>query len=131
EAEERLLAAESELARVQRLDAVLSDTQRFLSAAQEHVHRSIAPVLADSIRARMGLITRGRYSDVRVDPALLEVRVLDGDGRWREAALLSHGTAEQIYLLLRVALAEHLTRPGEICPLILDDVTAHCDDERT
>ena len=34
-------------------------------------------------------------------------------------------------MLLRVALAEHLTRPDEVCPLILDDVTAHSDDERT
>ena len=33
--------------------------------------------------------------------------------------------------MLRVALAEHLTLRGEICPLILDDITAHCDDERT
>ena len=30
-----------------------------------------------------------------------------------------------------MALAEHLTRPDEVCPLILDDVTAHSDDERT
>lgn len=45
--------------------------------------------------------------------------------------LLSHGTSEQIYLLLRVALAQYLTKPGEICPLLLDDVTAHSDAERT
>jgi uncharacterized protein YhaN len=131
EAEERYAAAETELARVQRLDTVLAATQRFLSDAQERVHRDIAPVLAAGIRSRLEPITHGRYSDVRVDPASLEVRVLDADGRWREAALLSHGTAEQIYLLLRVSLAEHLTKPGESCPLILDEVTAHCDDERT
>ncbi len=58
------------------------------------------------------------------------VRV-SGDGKsWREVPLLSHGTAEQIYLLLRVAMARHLTRQGEICPLILDDVTANCDPVR-
>ncbi len=131
EAEERSLAAEMQLARVQKLESVLTDTQRFLTAAQDQVHRSIAPVLASSIRSRLDPITHGRYTDVRVDPASLEVRVLDSDEQWREAALLSHGTAEQIYLLLRVALAEHLTRAGEVCPLILDDVTAHCDDERT
>jgi len=45
--------------------------------------------------------------------------------------LLSHGTAEQVYLLLRVALADHLTRPGEICPLVLDDPTPHFDTDRT
>jgi DNA repair exonuclease SbcCD ATPase subunit len=131
EAEERYAAAEAELARVQRLDSVLAAAQRFMGDAQERVHRDIAPVLAEAIRGRIEPITNGRYSDVLVDPASLEVRVRDSDGEWREAALLSHGTAEQVYLLLRVALAEHLTRPGETCPLILDDVTAHCDDERT
>jgi uncharacterized protein YhaN len=44
--------------------------------------------------------------------------------------LLSHGTAEQIYLLLRAALAQLLCKPGEPCPLLLDDVTVHCDAER-
>ena len=39
----------------------------------------------------------------------------------------SHGTAEQIYLLLRVALAEHLAKEGESCPLLLDDVTLRSD----
>jgi uncharacterized protein YhaN len=131
EAEERYAAAEAELARVRRLDAVLEATQRFLGDAQERVHRDIAPVLAAAIRSRLGPITNGRYTDARVDPASLEVRVLDADGQWREAALLSHGTAEQIYLLLRVALTEHLSKPGEICPLILDEITAHSDDERT
>jgi uncharacterized protein YhaN len=47
---------------------------------------------------------------------------------------LGHGLrrtcAEQIYLLLRVALAERLTKPGEVCPLILDEVTLQADRER-
>ena len=41
-----------------------------------------------------------------------------------------HGTAEQVYLLLRLALARHLTAPGEVCPVILDDAVAACDAER-
>jgi len=59
------------------------------------------------------------------------VKVCGRSGEWREAARLSHGTAEQVFLLLRVALAEYLTPAGEVCPLILDDVTVHCDAERT
>ncbi len=48
-----------------------------------------------------------------------------------DAMLLSHGTAEQVYLLLRIAMVKHLTRASaESCPLILDDITAHCDDVR-
>ena len=51
--------------------------------------------------------------------------------RWRKADLLSYGTAEQVYLLLRVALADHLTRHHDTCPLVLDDVTVHADPART
>jgi uncharacterized protein YhaN len=47
------------------------------------------------------------------------------------ASQVSHGTKEQIYLLLRMAMARHLTQPKEICPLLLDDVTVQSDAERT
>ena len=69
-------------------------------------------------------------ANVILDPESLQVDVRGGRGPWRRAALLSHGTAEQIYLLLRLALTRHLVTPGEVCPLILDDVVAACDAER-
>jgi exonuclease SbcC len=43
---------------------------------------------------------------------------------------LSHGTAEQVYLLLRVALSDQLTQPDEVTQLILDDVAVQSDTER-
>jgi uncharacterized protein YhaN len=36
-----------------------------------------------------------------------------------------------VYLLLRVALARHLTTAGVTCPLLLDDVTVQADSKRT
>lgn len=129
-AEERLAAADGELARLRRLDETLRRTALFLAKAQERVHRDIAPVLAESVRQRLPAVTAGRYQDVIVNPADLRVQVCGPDRQWRRAELLSHGTAEQVYLLLRIALAEHLTKPGELCPLILDDVVVHADDER-
>jgi uncharacterized protein YhaN len=69
---------------------------------------------------------------VIVSPTDLKVSVRSpGSSRWRDADRLSYGTAEQIYLLLRVALADHLTRDHDTCPLILDDVTVHADSHRT
>ena len=53
-----------------------------------------------------------------------------GQERRDRAVLLSRGIAEQVYLLLRAALAQHLTSKDEVCPLILDDVTVHCDSSR-
>ena len=51
-------------------------------------------------------------------------------GRWRSALLLSEGTREQIYLLLRVAMAQQLATTGETAPLLLDEVTVQADAER-
>jgi exonuclease SbcC len=130
EAEEELAAARTELDRVRRLQSTLETTRAFLEAAQDSVHRDIAPQLAASVREWLSAITEGRYTDVRVDPENLYVEVLDGGGVWRDAILLSHGTKEQIYLLLRVGLAQHLTKPGEVAPLILDDVTVQFDARR-
>jgi DNA repair protein SbcC/Rad50 len=131
EAEEMLAAARRELERVVRLEQTLAATLTLLRNAQDQVHRDIAPVLASTVQAWLPELTAGRYVQVTVDPASLDVLVQMQDGRRRRARYLSQGTREQIYLLLRVALAEHLAKPGEVIPLILDDVTVQCDTPRT
>jgi uncharacterized protein YhaN len=131
EAEERSLAASSELDEIRDLDRILGLTHEFLSRAQDRVNREIAPRLGAAIGADLALVTAGRYVEAIVDPQNLGVQVRGAGGPLRDASGLSHGTAEQVYLLLRVALAEHLVKPGESCPLLLDDVTVHADAERT
>jgi len=130
-AEEEQAAAETELERVRELEETLQTTIEYLERAQERVHRDVAPILAASIREWLPRLTGGRYVEVAVDPKSLDVWVSGRDGERREAIRLSHGTAEQIYLLLRVAMAAHLTSDGEVCPLILDDVVVHADSRRT
>lgn len=130
-AEEKVEAARAELERVEALDTTLSRTLEFLEAAQERAHRSIAPRLNAFVEPHLSKITGGRYRDVTVDPDTLEVTVRAISGHFRAASRLSHGTRQQIYLLLRVAVAEHITRPDETCPLILDEVTVHSDSDRT
>lgn len=131
ETEEEEALAETESSRVRALDETINLTQQFLQKAQERVHRDIAPVLAGTLRGWLPRITGGRYQDVIVDPATLNVKVSGASRLWREASLLSYGTCEQIYLLLRMAMVQHLTKQGEICPLILDEVTVQCDTPRT
>lgn len=131
EAEEELMRATEELDRVRQLQHTLELTLQFLNDAQERAHRSIAPILADTVTRFLPDVTSRRYTEAVVDPETLRVRVRDVEGYLRDAALLSHGTAEQVYLLLRMALAEHLARPGEKCPLILDDATVQSDTGRT
>ncbi len=128
EAEENLAAAKAESDLFQSLNHTIQSTIYFLEQAQDLVHRSIAPVLAESVREWLPRVTGGRYMDCRVDPESLSVDVASTDGRWQRADLLSHGTAEQVYLLLRFALSRHLT--NQCCPLILDDAVAASDSQR-
>ena len=128
EAKEALDAAEDEHSRVRALGHTLDLTIRFLEQAEELVHRNVAPVFAETVREWLPRVTGGRYTDCRVDPEKLAVEVATANGRWQRAELLSHGTAEQVYLLLRLALARHLAK--EDCPLILDDAVAASDSRR-
>jgi AAA domain len=131
EAEEALQAAEDELARVRELEENLTLASQFLERAQDQVHRNIAPILATTIKQWLPAVTADRYTDVTVNPITLQVEVCGPTRQWRKADLLSYGTAEQVYLLLRIALADHLTRNHDTCPLILDDITVHADLART
>lgn len=130
DAEDALTDARRKLERIERLDRTLAATIDFLEQAEDRVHRDIAPVLRSTVIEWLPRVTGGRYTDCKVDPETLQVEVRGGGGRWRKAGLLSHGTAEQVYLLLRLAITRHLAAPGEICPLLLDDVVAACDTDR-
>jgi uncharacterized protein YhaN len=121
-----------ELGRLKALDDVLDRTRHFLERAQEVVHRDVAPTLAAAVSRDLGTVTAGRYVAAIVDPASLHVQVRGpGAAPLRRVEELSAGTREQVYLLVRVALAERLVRSGETCPLLLDDVTVHADEYRT
>ena len=129
--EEAVAQAAARVAQLERLGHILTTAREFLVRAQEIVHRTIAPQLADAIAPHLATVTDNRYTEVRVDPDGLQVLVRPTARTWREAARLSHGTAEQVYLLLRAALAQYLVTTSESCPLILDDPTAYADAART
>lgn len=130
-AEEALARTQAELDRVQRLWTTLRHTIDFLKAADDRVGRQLAPVLGAAVTEWLPRVTNGRYVDALVTPDSLDVKVRGHAGAWREAKLLSQGTSEQIFLLLRVALVRYLTEGKDTCPLILDDVTVQADASRT
>ena len=130
DAEDELNAAKWESERLETLDRTLETTIKFLEQAQDRVHRDMARVLRSTLEDWLPRTTAGRYTECLVDPQTLKVEVRDAQGHWRLADLLSHGTTEQIYLLLRMALCRRLVADGETCPLILDDPVSACDSRR-
>lgn len=129
-ATEEYESARKELEQVKTLGEVLEASMALLEEAQDRVHRDIAPRLNEATNRWLPALFGARYSTVRIDPATLEVMVFS-EGDPRRADLLSQGTAELFYMLLRIALVETLTAAsGESCPLILDDITVNFDSER-
>ncbi len=130
DAEDDYEDAKRRLERLNELDGTLATATEFLEKAQERVHRDVAGVLRRTLLEWLPRVTGGRYTDCRIDPQTLSVEVRTQQGDWRNAELLSHGTAEQLYLLLRLALCRHLVADNETCPLILDDPVSACDADR-
>ena len=132
ELEEERDAADQELDTLRRAAEIVELTREHLEAARNEVHDLLALKLQKSLEERLGQITGGRYTAASIDPqANLEVKLQVEDGKWRSASQLSQGTVDQVYLLLRIGLAEALGNTRETAPLFLDDSTVHCDADRT
>ncbi|OBJ57455.1 chromosome segregation protein SMC [Mycobacterium asiaticum] len=123
--------AERAVAQVETLAACLDEAISELNHAKSRAHASIAPALQDRMRPWLPRVTNCRYLDVTVEPSDLTMQVTEASGQKRQADRLSHGTTEQMYLLLRVTLSEVLSGGTETAPLILDDVTTQSDSART
>lgn len=128
---ERETRLSNRLTNLKELDLCLELAETHLKVAKERAHADIAPALADTMRPWVPRVTSGRYVDITVDPESLKLQAFDAQGRSADADVLSHGTTEQFFLLLRIALAMHLSNADETVPLVLDDVTVQADPERT
>ncbi len=126
-AEARVSEAKAELQRVERLADTLNITRAFLESAAENAHRLLAPKLSAEMSPWVTRVTNGRYQEVQVDPSDLSVTLVTAAHDRRDARLVSRGTTEQIYLVLRLVLAQVLSADHETCPMLLDDPTVHAD----
>jgi len=79
-------------------------------------------------------VTDGRYKSllpsVGDDNGRETIRVVSSSGAEIEASSLSRGSVEQLYLCLRIGLAETFAERSEALPLILDDVLVNFDPTR-
>ncbi len=99
--------------------------------ASRMTHRDLAPQLAERVARRLSILTDGRYTAVNVDTEHFGVSLL-GTQRpdMLPLELLSHGTRDQVALLLRVALGEVLSGSGEAMPMLLDEPVTSADPAR-
>ena len=125
---QKLLAQKNaRIAKLEETYAALAIAQETLAAARSELQRRFAPRIAKRAQGLLSKMTGGRYhslimcEDFSLQAGAGEEETLH-DALWR-----SDGTMDQLYLALRLAVAEELT-PG--APLILDDALVRFDDKR-
>lgn len=103
---------------------------RLLAQAQELYERERQPeVIKDAERIFQG-ITGGRYVRVAVPIQTARIEVYDDRAAAKDSGKLSKGTAEALYLALRLGLVGRLDGVGPGLPMLIDDVLANFDPER-
>lgn len=124
---QQLEAANGRIGKLEQVYAAAEIAQSTLAEAKAELQRRFAPRITKRTQELFTQLTRGRYDrlaleqDFSVRTGTAEEDTLHGV-RWR-----SDGTVDQLYLALRLAVAEELTPEA---PLILDDALVRFDGER-
>ena len=101
-----------------------------LSDAQTELQTKFSPLVNAAASRIMGHLTSGKYEKLVFDKNFNALAETSGDVLSHDILTLSEGTTDQIYLSLRLAMAELLLSSGEPCPVILDDALDTFDDTR-
>ena len=127
ELQKQLEQKKARIAKLEDTYAALTIAQETLAAARAELQRRFAPRIAKRAQSLLAKMTGGRYhslimcEDFSLQAGAGEEEILH-DALWR-----SDGTMDQLYLALRLAVAEELTPEA---PLILDDALVRFDDKR-
>ncbi len=98
-----------------------------LDEARAELQRRFAPGITRRAQILFARLTGGRYDRLSLGQELSVLAGAQGEDTLRGPLWRSEGTTDQLYLALRLAVAEELTPAA---PLILDDALVRFDDDR-
>ena len=107
--------------------SALELAQTALSTATTELQRRFAPRISKRTQALFGTLTGQRYDRLTLSSDLTLNASTQEEDTLRPAQYRSDGTVDQLYLALRLAVAEELTPDA---PLVLDDALVRFDDTR-
>jgi uncharacterized protein YhaN len=125
------LAAELDAALTKYL--VVGSAKLLLQRTLSRHERERQPAVIAKAAAHFERVTAGRYTGLLADPGpdgRQAIRVLSSTGELIDAAKLSRGTIEQLYLCLRLGLADSFAERSLSLPIVLDDVLVNFDPDR-
>ena len=107
--------------------AALTIAQEALMEARMELQRRFAPRISKRAAELMGRMTDGRYDRLQLGEDFSLLAGAEQEDTLQGALWRSEGTLDQLYLSLRIAVAEALAPDA---PLILDDALVRFDDVR-
>jgi uncharacterized protein YhaN len=111
--------------------AVLALAQHLVRAAREAFERDRQPAVVQEAQHFFATLSAGRYPRLIAPFGSDDVLAAEAlDGSRREIDQLSRGTAEQLYLALRLGLIREFGRRSQALPVILDDILVNFDPGR-
>ncbi|MBE6924315.1 MAG: hypothetical protein E7466_03635 [Ruminococcaceae bacterium] len=115
------------LARLELMECAITMAQQALAEAHNELQRRFAPGIRENAQRILSRLTGGRYDRLLLGEDLSLEAGATGEDTLRSPQWRSEGTADQIYLSLRLAVAAELTPEA---PLVLDDALIRFDDAR-
>ncbi len=125
--EEKLVNNKEKMVNLKNLEQSMNLAKKILEKSYNEMKNTVTPKFTDKLSETISEITEGKYKHVRFnDDSGLVVELENGN--YIPASRLSIGTIDQLYLSLRLAMAEELSE--EKMPIILDEAFAYYDSER-
>lgn len=115
---------------LERQYAALALAIETLGRADAELQSRFSPQLAQKAADYMDYLTNGRYDELVLARDLSAKARSADDPTPRDTAYLSAGTADLLYLSVRLALCELTCPTDDPCPLVLDDTLVNFDDAR-
>jgi uncharacterized protein YhaN len=124
---QQLAVVTQRIEELEKIHAAALLAQQTLEAAKLELQRRFAPRISQRAQEIFSQLTGGRYQRLALDQNLGVSAATEDEDTLRGALWRSDGTADQLYLALRLAVAEELTPQA---PLVLDDAFVRFDDDR-
>jgi DNA repair exonuclease SbcCD ATPase subunit len=101
-----------------------------LDRANMTLQSRFSPELGKRAAAYFAALTGGRYDAVVLDRSFRALATEHGESVGHDAALLSQGAGDQLYLAVRLAICDMVLPAERHIPLVLDDALINFDDRR-
>lgn len=124
---EKLVDNKNKMVNLKKIEKSMNLAREVLNESYEKMKNTVTPKFTEELSKTISKITDGKYTNVRFNDSTGLMVELE-NGNYMSAARLSIGTIDQLYLSLRLAMVEELSK--EKMPIILDEAFAYYDTER-